>query len=89
MSTTKSSRLDILLINLIRPFTTKRLETESCNCVGAVRYGIHEIPMLETCPPPCRPPNHQDCIVHKVVGDIRLLIRYLFQIHFINVFKAK
>ena len=41
------------------PFPTQRLEEESYNFVGAQIFGNVE-PVLDICPPPCRPVDHKD-----------------------------
>ncbi len=42
-----------------RPFPTRRKEDEGYNFVGAQMFGNKD-PVLDVCPPPCRPKNHKD-----------------------------
>ena len=50
-------------MNFTKAFPSKRSENDPYNYVGVIHDGstINE-PMLEICPPPCRPEQHQDWI---------------------------
>ena len=50
-------------MNSTKAFPSKRSENDPYNYVGAIHDGsTMNKPMLEICPPPCRPKQHQDWI---------------------------
>ena len=52
----------VFRMNFTKAFPTKRLETDPYNFIGAIQSIPDPKPMLETCPKPCRPKNHEDWI---------------------------
>ena len=51
-------------MNFTKAFPSKRSENDPYNYIGAIRddNAMNQQPMLEICPPPCRPEQHQDWI---------------------------